>query len=423
MNIPKFLIGLFVWLASVVVAYYFGTTINTTRVAEAEPVEQLELTKKPTGAATTSGAAQGDRALSAGELLAISQDDLPEALRQASDLDEAGKRELLAEAFALPETDYRRSRMLRDLLGELAKTAPLDALAMADTVGSLRDAQRARENVLEVWAGNDPAAALAWAETALADEPLRSRTSQMLAIFRGYAENNPQAAFSSALTMQTDTIAQKRIQTYALQEIIAEQISNGGLLEAKQQVELMEDGSNKTSLMSELVDRWASYDPEGAAEYVQSLGDKASSAVKSRLLGEWAEKDPAAAAAWLNAQDVDERTLRNASTAIIREWTRYDMAASAEWLNAQPASDALDRAVMSYTYRAAQEDPASAMTWAQSIGNNWMRTRMMRHVAGNWKNDNPEAFQEFIENADMNDDEKKSLEAAEASTGGGRYWR
>jgi len=422
--LKKILLGLFVWLASVGVAYYFGTTIQS--ASTPEPITPEVVAAKPAPTLTGEAIVKAEPSaptLTASSLLALSQDDLAEALRQASDLDEAGKRELLAEAFALPETDYRRSRMIRDLLGEIAKTAPLDALAMAEEVGSLRDTQRARESILETWAGNDPTAALAWAQTSLANEPLRSQTSQMLAIFRGYAGANPQAAFSSALAMQADTVAQKRLQNYALEEVITTQISNGGLLGAKLQVEQLEDGSTKSSLMSELVDRWASYDPEGAAAYVETLGDNASSSVKSRLLGEWAEKDPAAAAAWLNEQDFDERTLRNASTAIIREWTRYDMAASAEWLNSQPASDALDRAVMSYTYRAAQEDPASAMTWAQSIGNGWMRNRMMSHVAGNWKNDDPQAFQSFIETAEIEDDQKKKLQEAEASTGGSRYSR
>jgi hypothetical protein len=48
---------------------------------------------------------------------------------------------------------------------------------------------------------------------------------------------------------------------------------------------------------------------------------------------------------------------------------------------------------------------------------------MMRHVAGNWKNDDPQAFQSFIETAEIEDDQKKKLQEAEASTGGSRYWR
>jgi len=171
-----------------------------------------------------------------------------------------------------------------------------------------------------------------------------------------------------------------------------------------------------------LVDEWASFDPEGAAAYVESLGEDVPSSIKTRLLGEWAENDPEAAAAWLSAREFDEETLSRASTAIIREWTRYDMAASAEWLNSQPSSPALDRAVMSYTYRAAQEDPANAMTWAESIGNDWMRTRMMQHVAGSWKNEDPESFQSYIDKSEFDEAQKKQLQEAKPFRGRGRGW-
>lgn len=357
-------------------------------------------------------------------LMQVSEENLDEAMRQAESLSQIDQRSLLTKAFALPENDFRRNRMIRSLLSELAETAPEEALAMAQQIGSLRETERARIDILGVWARNDPVAALAWASTGLANEPLRSKNNQLLAIYRGYAENNPQAAFTAALALPTESSAEKRLQSNALEEIISQQIDNGGLQEAKLQIELLEEGTIKSNLLSELVDSWASYDPLGAAAYVESLGDAVPSSVKTRLLGEWAENDPAAAAAWLSSREIDNQTLARASTAIIREWTRYDMAASAEWLNAQPSSPALDRAVMSYTYRAAQEDPANAMTWAESIDSGWMRTRMMQHVAGHWKNDDPEAFQKYIDSSNLNEAQKKQLQAAEVRNyGSGRRWQ
>lgn len=109
-----------------------------------------------------------------------------------------------------------------------------------------------------------------------------------------------------------------------------------------------------------------------------------------------------------------------ARIAIIREWARYDLAASAEWLNSQPSSPALDRAVMSYTYRAAQEDPGGAMTWAESINNDWMRTRMLQHVAASWKEEDQESFQSYIDNSEFDEDQKKQLHEAQPFRGRGR---
>lgn len=422
MKSQKILLGLFVWLASVGVAYFVGLKFNASEAVDIETSRKSPV--QPTHAEQTPKNIEPEASrVSIGSLMEASQKNLDETLRQAEDLSETDKRALLAEAFALPASDYRRARMIRSLLSQLAETAPRDALAMAGEIGSLRETERARVAILEVWAGKDPAAALAWAEVELADEPLRTQSRQLIAIYRGYADNNPKAAFAAALAMPTENRGQERIQNYALEEIIEQQIENGGLIDAKLQIELMEESSAKDSLISELVDEWASFDPEGAAAYVDSLGDEVHGSVKARLLGEWAENDPAAAAEWLSAREVDGRTMGHASTAIIRQWTRYDMAASAEWLNSQPSSPELDRAVISYTYRAAQEDPANAMSWAESINSGRMRDRMMRHVASNWKNEDPEGFQSYIESAELSEEQKKELQESQGIRGGRRWWR
>lgn len=422
MKLPQILLGLIVWLASIGAAYYIGLQV-TGDEPEAQPsAEQVaeldEVEEEPQEAAQDDGPRE-----IVTSFLATSELDLDGALGQIGALTEEETRALLAEAFALPPTDYRRARMLRQLLGQLAETAPRDALAMAEEIGSLRQTEQASIAILRVWGENEPVAALAWANTELANKPLRSQSNLMLAIYRGYAVTNPRAAFTAALALPAEGSGQRRLQTNALEEIISQQVENGGLLDAKIQIELLEDGQTKNTLLTELIDAWAEFDPEAASRYVESLGEDVPTRAKTALLSEWAENDPVAAAAWLDGREIDEETLGRASTAIIREWTRYDMASSAEWLNAQPSSPALDRAVMSYTYRAAQEDPANAMTWAESIDNDWMRTRMMTHVAGSWKADDPDAFQSYLDKAELSDEQREKLESAEELHGGRRWWR
>ncbi len=423
MKLPRILIACFLWLASVGTAYYCGLQLNKPTDKVAAKTELRSSEKIIERAARESAEDRPPSEDLVTSILSASIEDLDTALRRSESLTEAQVRELLGKVFALPANDYRRGRMIRELLGQLAETAPREALAMAEEIGSLRETERARVAILEVWGRQDPLAALAWARRDLADEPLRTRSSQLLAIFRGYTATNPQAAFAAALNMPAENSGERRMQTQALEEILSEQIRNGGLLEAKLAVERLESGPTKDRLISELVDEWASYDPEGAAAYVESMGEGASADMKTALLSEWAENDPAAAALWLSAREVDEAVLGRASTAIIREWTRYDMTASAEWLNSLPDSPELDRAVMSYTYRAAQEDPANAMTWAESINNDWMRTRMMERVAGSWKTDDPDAFQSYLDSSDMSEEQKEKLMQAEDFHSGRRWWR
>jgi len=205
-----------------------------------------------------------------------------------------------------------------------------------------------------------------------------------------------------------------RLKERLLSEVIETQIRGGGLQDAQTTIALMPEGQSKNNLQRELVNEWAAFDPQSAAAYVQSLGDGAPSNLKSDLIEEWAKKDPPAAATWLNSLPEGDPAFAKASATITREWTLYDLAASSEWLNSLPASPQLDRAVAAYTARASQEDPATAMSWAESINNDGLRTRMMQKVAGSWKSNDPAAFSTYLDGGDFNSKQRKLLESAKA---------
>ena len=330
---------------------------------------------------------------------------------------------LLNDAFALPISDPQRFTKINDLLKLYAAVDPLAALELADSIPSLRDAERARNDILQVWASNEPMAALAWADTALANVPSNLRNSQMLAIIRGFAETNPKGAFSYANALSEDTPTELRQKNRLLSEVIETQIRSGGLAEAQTTIALMPDGPSKENLQRELVNEWAAFDPTSAAAYVQALGADASTSMKTALIDQWAENDPAAAAAWLSNLSTEDPAYARATAEITREWTRYDLTASSEWLNSLDASPELDRAVATYTYRAAQEDPSTAMTWAESITSERMRERMVQQVAATWKNEDPEGFTAYLDSSDLSESERKKLESARSWGGGGGHGR
>lgn len=184
---------------------------------------------------------------------------------------------LLNEAFALPASDPNRSRLIRQLLSQIAETDPVTALEIADRIESLRDSDSARRSILAVWGRNDPAGALAWANQSPENEPRRVRASNLIAIYRGYAQTNPQAAFQQAMGSESEF--RNRIPD----EIIETQIENGGLQAAKIIVDTPGDPELQNSLRREPVDEWAEYDPAGGANYVESLGEDAPTHIKSAL--------------------------------------------------------------------------------------------------------------------------------------------
>ena len=405
-----------VWFASIALAFFIGRALSSTgtsteqTASEALSAAQLqEAVRSATARVDTAGAATGE----------AEAEDTFEQLRTQSS---AMTRQLLNAALAVPISDPGRSETINQLLEQLAASDPLAALEFADGIASLRDAERARNNILEVWASNEPMAALAWADSALADVPYNLRNSQMEAIIRGFAETNPKGAFNYANALSEATTSELRLKNRLLSEVIETQIGGGGLAEAQTTIALMPDGPSKENLQRELVNEWAAFDPLSAAAYVQGLGSDASTGMKTALIGEWAESDPAAAAAWLSNLSTEDPAYSHATTQITREWTRYDLTASSEWLNSLPASPELDRAVATYTYRAAQEDPPTAMSWAESINNANMRNRMMQQVAANWKNDDPEGFTSYLDNSDLNEEQREKLETAKSWHSSGHGW-
>lgn len=406
-----------VWSISLTAAYFIGSLGKDLTTDTDQSVKVPTDLKKPKliqDLVLEEGATDGENALTA--YLSGDVSLLEDALLEIPKLSGEATRELLAQAFNLPASDPKRARLIRDLLGQLAETEPVAALELASQIESLRDSERAHVAVLEVWGRKDPAAAIAWANNALAGEPSRTRNSQLRAIYRGYAANNPAAAFQQALAI-TDN---DRLKNHLLEEVITVQTESGGLQAAMLAVDLVADPEMQNSLRRELVDEWAEFDPQAAAAYVSTLGEDADSSIKSALVSRWAQSDPAAAAAWLSSLDVDDPAIARASSSIIREWTRYDLTASADWLNSLPASPELDRAVISYTFRAAEEDPETAMSWAESIEDDRRRTWMMERVAITWKEQNAETFKSYLDKSELSAEQREKLENAQSR--GNSHW-
>lgn len=410
------LICFFVWLISLFSAYFIGSRVNEASYSllsseSGNSVQSsIDSTKEISNTKNTEDSDSPIKSYFAGDITV-----LEDAVREIPSLTTEASSQLLEAAFALPKSDPNRRRLIRELLSQLAETEPSVALELSSQIGSLQDSERARMSVLRVWGKNDPVAALAWSNNALASEPARTRHSQISAIYRGYAQSNPEAAFQQAMNTEQD----ERLRNRLLGDVIETQVENGGLMAAKLKVDLISDPQTQTNVRRRLINEWASFDPESASDYVLALGDSAEANLKSTLVAEWAESDPAAAAAWLSKLPKDDPSIARSSAEIIQEWTRYDLTASAQWLNSLPPSPELDRAVISYTFRAAEEDPGTAMTWAQSVDNDDRRGWIMERVASRWKEQDAAGFTNYLDNSDLNEEQRERLKNAQSRGRGG----
>ncbi|MEN8791407.1 MAG: hypothetical protein ABF324_04405 [Lentimonas sp.] len=425
----QLIIGLIGWSASLILAFVYGHSVTAPGVAS-EDSRSISPKKSPTAEFKLAAPDSLNEtvestgvATEAGEVLSAyfkgADMTLTYALSGIDSLSPSGARDFLNEAFSLPASDPNRSRLIAALLSQLATTNPQEAYGLTAGIGSFKDSERAKVAILEVWAKRDPVTALAWAQSALVDEPRHLYATQMNALFRGYTALNPRAAFAAAQALSADSRDDQRMRGQLMSEVIETQVRDGQITEAKLAIELISEPDTKERMTQELVGEWAKYDPAGAAGYIESLGDTASTRLKTSLVDEWAENDPAAAAAWLSGLDTEDPAVARAASDVIREWTRYDLTASAEWLNSLPVSADIDRAVASYTMRAAQEDPRTAMSWAESISSDWARYRMMKSVAETWKSEDPDAFEAYVEASELSAEQKEDLRKAESRGGFG----
>jgi predicted phosphoadenosine phosphosulfate sulfurtransferase len=166
----------------------------------------------------------------------------------------------------------------------------------------------------------------------------------------------------------------------------------------------------KTTLLNFMAGQWASYDPEKAAQWVQTLPDGPDRDQALIGLGaSWAEKDPPGAAdfaAKLPAGTGRQTALKQA----IEDWIVADPVAAATWINAFPPQEDLDQAVASVaTLRSLVDEHVDvALSWASTIVNDSLRTTALSEILSNWATRDPSAALNYAQTAPGLSDEARA---------------
>ena len=158
----------------------------------------------------------------------------------------------LMSAFALPLADPARTRSIGSLLEQLAQTDPLQALEIADQIESLRAREDAKISILEIWASNDPVAALTWANSPLKDLPSRLRAAQVSAIYRVLSQCGCGLSICTATRR-----AHRTPPSQATAPPKSEINRKGDLFIAKLAIEQLSHNKIKNDLIHTLIGEWA----------------------------------------------------------------------------------------------------------------------------------------------------------------------
>lgn len=369
------------------------------------------------GAISTPGAEDRDNASALRQVAdgSMGMDLWASAVREAAVLSAGEAADWFEIVDRLP-SGQRRDELLSALLGRIAFRDPEEAMGLIGAIGSVNAREDALREILRSWGGRDPSSALEWIEADREVVPGRLRAARMEAWMEGYARAAPAAAFEYALDLPENTRDERHRKRRMVETVVEERVAAGRVSEALRDLEQLPPGPVRDDAFSELYAEWAKDNPAAAGEHFLANRGDAGERVAAGLVRTWAETDPLEAAGFVASLGAEDPAFEAAVSSLIERWSRYDLEGPGRWLNELPSSGEIDRAVAVFSMRASGEDPAGAMTWAESISSESMRTRVMSGVAGNWKETDPAGFEAYLESSGLDAETADQLRRA-------RGWR
>jgi hypothetical protein len=161
-------------------------------------------------------------------------------------------------------------------------------------------------------------------------------------------------------------------------------------------VDSLEDLHYKEIAMSMIAKQWGVLSPTQVASWLESHAseDYASGAIEN-LADRWSRNNPAGVAEWLSTLP-DGESKEAGTVDLLNCWIESDPVSAGEFLNNQPPGPGLDRAIDRYARDSAEDDPAVAITWADSLFDPEMRRSSVIDVARKWVLLDPQAAESWM---------------------------
>jgi len=115
----------------------------------------------------------------------------------------------------------------------------------------------------------------------------------------------------------------------------------------------------------------------------------------------WASANPEAAAEWAVELPESDNIRRQAVERVADRWLKYDSLSASEWIADMPAGKARDAATGELVRNISDNDPASALSWANSVGNEGYQTHLMEEVIDSWHEVDPNAARSALQSTDL----------------------
>jgi hypothetical protein len=306
-----------------------------------------------------------------------------------------------------------RNAALAALLEALATTDPQRAIALAQAEGNLNLREELLHAALRGWGRTGAGDAAAWA-LSLGDPSERS--AAMAAVFAGAVATNPDEAMRVGRDICRDNPGEAVVTGSLLIDAFCD---NGNFAAAVQLAADGEGTAQRSIWMAEAYSRWATLQPQQAAEAANVITDPAlRNEALHGVVGGWAGSDPAGLTQFLTQLPAGGDRASMLGQAL-QSWARLDPEAAANWINTREASPDYDEGVAAVAGSSFVKTDV-ALGWAESIGDAKLRSETLANVLHNWVlEDLPAAKQYFDTTKDLLPEDRQQISEIIASAEAG----
>lgn len=328
--------------------------------------------------------------------------------RENSDVLVESVAEVVRKLMAEPPTPARNEALVA-ALEKLASQNPRAALALAESETNPQFRKQLLDATFTGWGKVDPTSAANW--ILAQPEGSLDNSEAISAVLKGAVQQSPDAAIALTKHLNETNPGQARDYGDALIYALGQ---NGGFQRAAD-FAVAGSGDLRTEWLAAAYGNWGNYQPEDAAAYAMQLSDSDTrAAAVDAVIPDWAQINPKNLAdfAMNNLTDNDQKT--RALTDALVYWAGNNATEAANWINQAGPSPALDQGEAAIaTQQDVMKQPDVALSWAESITDENLRSRTITAVVQTWAlTDHASALDYVQRSQNLQDGDRASLLAS-----------
>lgn len=284
-----------------------------------------------------------------------------------------------------------RNAKLAALMEQFAMADPTNAMALAQGQSNLMLRKELVQAALHGWARKAPLDAATWV---MAMPNSGARDTALSTVFSGAIATDPDAAVAMGQTL----LQQYPGDAISCGSRLVDALCDSGNFNAA--ATLAEGGSSdqRTAWLSESFSKWASFQPDAAAQAAQAIGDpQTRSQALHGIVGGWAESDPAGLVQFLGQLPAGDDRAQMLGQAL-KSWVQNDPVAAANWMNNNNGSFGSDIDQGAAQVATVESMPTDlALSWAENIGDPQLRSSTVSSVVRDWLYNDRAAAENYVQ--------------------------